>query len=53
MGFGSYDESEQEQPGENDAEDLGEDVTGEFHRAEHEGNDSVEDSSTEAMFKHL
>jgi hypothetical protein len=52
MGFGSYDESEQEQPDEDDAVD-GEDVTAEIRGTSYEGSDSVADGSTDDMMGHL
>lgn len=52
MGFGTYDESEQEQPGDKDDEDNGEDVTGDFKQEIHDGTDTVEDT-TEEMMAHL
>jgi len=50
MGFGSYDESEQEQPSE-DEQDNGESVTKQGVGIN--GNDSIEDESTSDMMKHL
>lgn len=53
MGFGSYDESEQEQPTEPDEADRGEDVTAEFHQATHEGTAEMADLTPEEMLEHL
>lgn len=50
MGFGSYDESEQEQPG-NDDQDNGEAVT--KVGASDDGSDSLEDESVSDMMGHL
>lgn len=52
MGFGSYDESEQEQPDEDDGV-AGEDMTAEIRGTVYEGNDSVADASTDDMMGHL
>lgn len=54
MGFGSYDESEQEQP-DMKKEDDGETVTGEIkgENSEHDGKDKTTDETTEEMLKHL
>lgn len=52
MGFGSYDESEQEQPREVDDE-AGEDETESFHTADYEGSDGMADKDTKDMMKHL
>jgi hypothetical protein len=51
MGFGSYDESEQEQPSEQEEEDNGESVTKKGVGVD--GDDSIEDESMEDMMKHL
>lgn len=53
MGFGTYDESEQEQPGDRDDDTNGEDVTGDFKKEVHRGESSTEDESTESMMAHL
>ena len=55
MGFGSYDESEQEQPRQNDEEDTGETVTNEVkgENSEHDGKATMADKSTEEMMRHL
>lgn len=55
MGFGSYDESEQEQPDENDEEDTGEDWTGTLkpENSNAEGEDEMADLTTEEMMEHL
>lgn len=52
MGFGSYDESEQDQGG-NDDEVEGQDVTSDFKSESHNGSDSVENEDTSDMMKHL
>lgn len=55
MGFGSYDESEQEQPGDKDQEANGEDVTDDIKgdSQTHHGSEELEYNSDEEMFKHL
>lgn len=52
MGFGSYDESEQEQP-KGDEEDTGEDYTEEIKGKEYKGESKTEADSTEELMKHL
>lgn len=54
MGFGSYDESEQEKPDKSDV-DYGEDMTREIkgESSEWSGKDSTTDESKEDMMKHL
>jgi len=52
MGFGSYDESEQEQANDND-EVEGEDMTADFKSEVHDGTDSVANDSTDEMMGHL
>lgn len=51
MGFGSYDESEQETDDNREGPD-GEDWTEEFHQADHDGEDSVA-NTTEELIDHL
>lgn len=51
MGFGSYDESEQEQPGEHDDEKNGEAVTKVGESSD--GSDTLEDESISDMMSHL
>lgn len=52
MGFGSYDESEQEQPGDRDEEDDGETVNA--HEKDYDGKMSVEsDASTDDLIDQL
>lgn len=51
MGFGSYDESEQEQPGDNDDDQNGEAVT--KVGASDDGSDTLEDDSISEMMGHL
>jgi len=52
MGFGSYDESEQEQPGDNDQEDEGEAVN--VHEKDYDGEMSVDsDASTDELIDQL
>ena len=52
MGFGSYDESEQEQPGDNETDDDGETVN--VHEKEYDGEMSVDsDASTDELIDQL
>jgi len=52
MGFGSYDESEQEQPGDNDEADEGEAVN--VHEKDYDGEMSVDsDASTDELIDQL
>lgn len=48
MGFGSYDEDDQEQRDES-TEEAGEDLTGEFKQADHEGSESVDNTVEELI----
>lgn len=50
MGFGSYDESEQEQPGENEQEDV---EAVDKDGGTHEGEDTIEDEDVDDMMGHL
>lgn len=52
MGFGSYDESEQETPDDRE-EDTGEDYTEEIKGKAYKGTAETEDDSTEELMKHL
>jgi len=52
MGFGSYDESEQEQPGDNETDDDGETVN--VHEKDYDGEMSVDsDASTDELIDQL
>ena len=48
MGFGSYDESEQETDDKQE-EDFGEDMTAEIKGKEHQGKSTVEDTTEELL----
>lgn len=52
MAFGSYDESEQEQP-DREEEDLGEDMTQEIKGKEYEGEATSELGDREKLFENL
>jgi hypothetical protein len=52
MGFGSYDESEQEQP-DREEKDLGEDMTEEIKGKEYDGEDKTELGDEEKLFENL
>jgi hypothetical protein len=51
MAFGSYDESEQEQP--DREEDLGEDMTQEIKGKEYQGTDQTDLGDEEKLFENL
>jgi hypothetical protein len=52
MAFGSYDESEQEQP-DREEEDLGEDMTQEIKGKEYQGTDQTDLGDEEKLFENL
>ena len=52
MGFGSYDEGEQEQQPDDD-EVKGESVKKHARDAKHDGEDAIEDENTDEMMEHL